>query len=263
MFTFTLQNLLKDYLFSLQFLTRFPVSKRIDKLAYEKKPFLKCVWAFPLAGISIAIILIMLTKALIFLGFNINLISIFIVIAALFITGALHEDGLADCADGFGGGRNREKKLAIMKDSNVGTYGVLALLCLLILRISLYETFLSQSFLILALSLIASFAFSRSLMVFFWYHMPMAKQDGLASTLGKPSSKSTLIALSIGFLCPIFILPFAFNALQVFIAFFAAIFTFLIFKRICKTQIGGQTGDTSGAFQTITECIFLFFLTIG
>ena len=113
--------------------------------------------------------------------------------------GALHEDGLSDTADGLGGGRSREKALAIMKDSRIGTYGALALILSIALRAAslaiLVETLSAWSS---ALAFLAAAIFSRTLMVWHWSSLPSARTDGVAASAGTPDADATRVALLLG-----------------------------------------------------------------
>ena len=117
---------------SLTFLTRLrfaPVTPAGGAIA-------QAAWAFPIAGAVVALI-----GALVYwLAHRVGLppfpCAALSVAATMLVTGCLHEDGLADTADGFGGGTTREQKLDIMRDSRIGAYGVCALALAIILRVS-------------------------------------------------------------------------------------------------------------------------------
>ena len=105
------------------------------------------------------------------------------VAATVAVTGALHEDGLADVADGFGGGATRERKLEIMRDSRIGTYGVCALILSFILRISAL-TNLGDPALVTAV-LVAAHAAARAPIPAFMRLVPAARTDGLSADAGR------------------------------------------------------------------------------
>ena len=120
------------------------------------------------------------------------------VAATLFVTGALHEDGLADTADGFGGGDTREKKLEIMRDARIGTYGVCALIISLLIRIAAIAGLTEPA--LVAVALIAAHVGARAVLPFVMFLLPAARSDGLAFAAGVPSGVGVAIAAALGFL---------------------------------------------------------------
>ncbi len=115
---------------------------------------------------------------------------------AMLMTGCLHEDGLSDVADGFGGGRTREQKLEIMRDSRIGAYGASALLMSALIRWSAL-TQLGNPFWVFS-GLVAAHAASRALLPVFMHLVPPARQDGLAAGAGQVSSETAVAGLAIG-----------------------------------------------------------------
>ena len=110
------------------------------------------------------------------LGLPAGLAAILALAAGMMMTGGLHEDGLADCADGFGGGQTRDQKLEIMKDSRVGSYGVLALILVIAARImALAALPATAQSLILVISLAMV---SRLMMVVYLNWLPSARAEG-------------------------------------------------------------------------------------
>lgn len=186
------------------------------------------------------------------------------------LTGALHEDGLADTADGFGGGRSRERKLEIMRDSRIGTYGVVALVLVLSLRFTALQDIASNLLSIsdeldeatgqnsaVIIALIAAGALSRAAMAVVWYLLPPARTDGLAAGSGTVSFGSAVAAAVIAALIAFATLPgFAF-----IVACAAAVVLALAVAALAQWQICGHTGDVLGTAQQITEVAVL--LAIG
>ncbi|MGC1779783.1 MAG: adenosylcobinamide-GDP ribazoletransferase, partial [Xanthobacteraceae bacterium] len=138
----------------------------------------KAAWAFPLAGLLVGLI----GAAIYGLAHHFGLppwpAAALAVAATLFATGCLHEDGLADTADGFGGGNSREQKLAIMRDSRIGTYGVCALALSLLLRVSALASLPSAHAVVWAL--IGAHAAARAAMPALMLMLPPARSDGLS-----------------------------------------------------------------------------------
>ena len=104
-------------------------------------------WAYPIVGIILAIPISILGYILLTLGFDSGVISAVLIITLIFLTGAMHEDGLADTSDGFWGGWNRDARLEIMKDSRIGTYGVIALIFSILLRWYCFKLIIDQNLL--------------------------------------------------------------------------------------------------------------------
>lgn len=165
---------------------------------------------------------------------------------SLLLTGAFHEDGLADTADGFGGAFVREKKISIMKDSRIGTYGATALLMALLGK---YVLLIENTQ--IALSLIIAYALSRAVAASLVFDMRyVADDDGSKSKpLANNQSKTDLAILLVSGL-PVFVLMNWQAALSIIVALtllrYAAKFYF-------QKQIGGYTGDCLGALQQVSE----------
>ncbi len=159
----------------------------------------------------------------------------------------MHEDGLADLADGFGGGGDRERKLEIMRDSRIGSYGVIALILALGFR-GLGIAALAESG-SAAAALIGLAAASRAVLPAALVLMPPARTDGLGQSAASTEPRPALIAAGIGFAC---LLPLGFGtALAAVLAIALAVTTV---AALAMRQIGGQTGDVMGAMQQIAEC---------
>src|SRR5580700_12022422 len=117
---------------SVAFLTRLPVAGATPTTGAD---IARAAWAFPLAGVLVALIAAVIYAVAHKIGSPPWVAAALGVAATLAVTGCLHEDGLADTADGFGGD-TRERKLEIMRDSRIGTYGVCALTLSILLRVS-------------------------------------------------------------------------------------------------------------------------------
>lgn len=245
---------------SVGFLSRIPVPSRFfegDDGKMDHTPA-----AFAMAGLVVAAIPGLLLFAL---GLSkAPLVACVIAIASLvFMTGALHEDGLGDTADGLGGGRDRERALTIMKDSRIGSYGALALSLSLMLRVAALSSLLSQtSALFAAFALVASAGFSRGAMVWHWNRLPPAKPDGVAARVGAPSNAAARIALGSGLLSVIaLLLPFT-SLLTLCVAVFASLAAVQAFTVIVRKRLSGHTGDTIGASQQISDMVVLAALAL-
>jgi adenosylcobinamide-GDP ribazoletransferase len=250
-----LRSLPADTLTALAFFSRLPVKAPAG--AFDLR---RSAAAWPLAGLVLAI----LPAALLWLGRLAGLpplvaASLALALAAA-LTGAMHEDGLADAADGFGGGRSREAKLAIMRDSRLGTYGALALgLTLLVKAAALAGLAHCPGLAALALVLVA--ALSRVMALWHWNGTLPARRDGLAWAAGRPDWLAMAMALLIA-LVPAVILVACFG-LSALVGIFLAALGIALFSGLCRRQIGGHTGDTVGAAQQIAETLLLAGLSAG
>ena len=167
------------------------------------------------------------------------------------VTGGLHEDGLADVADGFGGGASRERKLAIMRDSRVGTYGVAAMVFSILLRILAIVSIADAAS--VAMALLAAGALSRAAIGLVMAALPSARTDGLAAATGRPGGGQTLLAIGIAMVGAIAFLGFG-AGISVTVL---ALMTLCLVAALAKKQIGGQTGDVLG---TTAQCVEIVVL---
>ncbi|MBB4953305.1 adenosylcobinamide-GDP ribazoletransferase [Agrobacterium vitis] len=256
-----LSALITDLARSLGFLSRLPVAARFFE--GHSGEMSRTPRAFPLAGVVIAAPAGLFLALLVGFDANTTLAAFAAVTVQILLSGALHEDGLADCADGLGGGASREKSLSIMKDSRVGSYGVLALLLSLGIKVSAIASLIQTVAPInVALCLIGVAALSRALMVWHWHSLPPARPDGVAASLGKPDDKALYTALAFGIgVAAVTIVPFAgFHPLVVCLIISAA--AAYGFQLYVQRKLGGQTGDTIGATQQICEMMALAALSI-
>ena len=227
-------------------LTRLPagtLTSQLPELAHAR-------WAFPIVGCIVGGIIAVSYIILSLLLLPSFAAAILAITAGLFSTGAIHEDGLADCADGFGGGQNREKKLAIMRDSAIGSYGTLSLIIIMGLRISLLSMLPAKLEIVTPIIICA--VISRYAMVGYLCLLPAARQDGLGNQAsGNQTSGDNISAL---LLAGLIALPaFVIGAFGLIYVIMAIVSVALIWGVIAKYQLGGQTGDVCGAGQIICE----------
>ena len=243
--------IIRQFWLALSFLTRIPVPKFVH---LEGAQFAESAWAFPLVGGLVGGVTTSVYLSMAWLGM-VHGIAAWVAIAVEFLlTGGLHEDGLADTADGLACGRNREEKLSIMRDSRVGTYGVLALMVVLTLRTKCMAQFGYDAW----WYFISLSACSRACMVALMYSLPNARADGLAANAGKPGKYVTLIAILLG------VAPFLMIGLwrPMAACLIVAIATYFIMSFIIKKHFGGITGDVLGAMQQISETAMYVILVL-
>jgi adenosylcobinamide-GDP ribazoletransferase len=166
--------------------------------------------------------------------------------AAAIVTGCLHEDGLADCADALGAGRDRTLALAIMRDSRIGSFGVVALILVIGLKASALASLAAPQGL---LALIAAHAGARGLLGLLAFGFPPARADGLGAALGRVDDKIVAQALLLGLLLPIAVAGAAAALLALLIGAIAV----LIVRQQANSRIGGHTGDVFGAAEQLAE----------
>ena len=176
------------------------------------------------------------------------------VATATFLTGALHEDGLADMADGIGGGWNKAHKLEIMGDSRIGTYGTLALVLCVPLRAALISDLATPERVLSAM--VCAGALSRAVMYAAMRLLPDAKKEGLAHGAGKPATGDLFVCALLAVAICIVALPAAPLAAAIFGTACGAGIVMLVAYR----QIGGATGDILGGIQQIAEISCLLTL---
>ena len=255
-------NFTGDLARSIGFLSRISLPQRY--FAGHDGSLSRTVRAFPLAGVIIMLppaILLAILSAL----DSAPLLSACLALALqVLITGALHEDGLSDAADGIGGGRERESTLAIMRDSRIGTYGAAALILSFALRASALSALMQH---LPPLGILAAVcavaALSRAAMVWHWSSLPPARTDGVAVSAGKPGTTAVTFALAsgLGLAAGLAVLHLPLGASLLAIA--ATGLAVTAFGRTVERKIGGHTGDTIGATQQLSEIAALCALALA
>jgi adenosylcobinamide-GDP ribazoletransferase len=183
--------------------------------------------------------------------------------ALVLATGALHEDGLADVADGFGGGATRERKLEIMRDSRIGAYGATALALSLLLRVAAVSALLEHSLGAATAGLILAGAASRAAALAPLALLSPARPDGLGAAAGRLDSGGALAAGLIALIVAVLLGLGGLGVGQAILALGLAFAAALAVAAIARRQIGGQTGDVAGAAQQMAEIACLCGLLIG
>ncbi|SPH23767.1 Adenosylcobinamide-GDP ribazoletransferase [Defluviimonas aquaemixtae] len=204
-------------------------------------------WAWPLVGIAVGALGSVVCWLALGIGAPPTIAALLAVTAGVLATGAMHEDGLADLADGFGGGRDRERKLEIMRDSRIGSYGVIALLLAFGLRwVGLSVAAGTGG---ATLALIGLAAASRAVLPAALVLMPAARSDGLGYAARGDDMRPALAAAGLGFFC---LMPLGLGT-ALTVAIVVAIASLAV-AVLALRQIGGQTGDVMGAMQQVAEC---------
>ena len=230
--------------FKLAFLlfTRFPVGRVADPVPAMGASS----WAWPLAGLAVCVPASLAYLLLYAAGLGPQVAALGLVAVLALCSGAMHEDGLADMADGFGGGHSTRQKLDIMRDSRIGSYGVLALIFAVAIHVSLIAR-LDDPALVIPAAIGLSMA-SRGCLPLWLRWMPPARTDGLGRTVKSVSLGNAFVAATIGFagLASVGFLP-------AILAFCAVLACGAGVSVLALKQIGGQTGDVMGALQKLSE----------
>lgn len=237
---------------SLQFLTRLPLPVAIGNLTLAE-----AMAAFPLAGAIIGALTELVAAFLSATGTTPLLGASLTLAVSLCLTGALHEDGLADSADGLGGGATREQKLEIMRDSHIGTYGTLALVVSCAAKIAAIAAITSALGWASILVFAATGAVSRATIVWLMATTPAARSEGLSASAGRPSGNSLAWALGLAALFGILFLGKTIGFFDALFALLAAAAVALALQRLVMRMVGGQTGDICGALQVTSEIAML------
>ncbi len=239
------------FLTALMFFTRIPCPKWVD---HNAEILNKSTRYFSLVGILVGLISgsIYLISSLLFSN---EIALILSMVASVWTTGAFHEDGFADVCDGFGGGWTKDKILTIMKDSRVGTYGIVGIIFILSLKfLTLNELPPEHIFLII----ISGHSISRFIATLLIYQYPYVRDtdDSKAKPAANNMPMDSLIFSAFFGLLP---LVFFQNNL-VFLVLIPLVLTFWWMGSFFKKWIGGQTGDCAGSLQQLSEVIFYLSL---
>ncbi len=241
-------GLATDLKIGILFCTRLPLP---HKAPIESRDVARAGWTFPVVGALLGA-----AGALVYAGaFQLGLApapaAALAVAATLVVTGCLHEDGLADTADGFGGGRDRAHKLDIMRDSRLGTYGTCALAMSLLLRWSALASIAAPA--AVAVALIAAHAAARAPLPGIMRFVAPARHDGLSWRAGRPSPECAAAATVLGTVVLWLALGAAATIIGAALLAIACVFVAWVSLR----QIGGVTGDVLGALEQLGEIAIL------
>ena len=245
-----MQEWLDDFKTAVAFLTRLPMPHPQGAIPEN---FVRAHRMFPVVGALIGAAVGFICLALRWCGVPDFGAAALALGASAILTGALHEDGLADVADGFGGGRDKEAKLEIMRDSRLGTYGALILLVSFAAKLSALAA-IPDGYIVYAL--IAAHALGRGILPLMSINLPYARNDGLARNAGQPDAAVAATAIIVAFIIALLALSWA-NA---FWSALAAALSALGMAWLAKRQIGGQTGDVLGGAEQVAETAILLLL---
>ena len=257
-----LRNERKYFLLAVGFFTRIPVPNfadfHTDDLNFSAK-------YFPLVGLFVGMIgagaFTLATKLMP------SSLAIFVSMAmTIYITGAFHEDGLADSADGLGGGWDRERILTIMQDSRLGTYGAIALFLILFAKFQVLNELPTY---FLPFILVIGHTFSRLCALYVMVNLSYVRMDGKAKPIATSLGNGDVAIATVFGLMPIPLIymnfsPFILNLNDWLLlggyCLVPVVLVWLWWRNKIKHWLGGYTGDCLGAMQQITELAFYFGL---
>ena len=248
-----MKRLLEDIAVSLLVLTRIPVNGLLKDL--EKVEIYRGQWAYPLVGIFIGFFIFLTIQALEAVGMPQNASIIIALSIGIFLTGALHEDGLADFFDCLGG-QDYESRQKILKDSNVGAFGVLALISSFLLRYTLISQ-LDNHF-AMFIALLASSALGRYSILIVFNLSDISKQSGLTKELRKLNLKTLTLC---GLFSLIWVIPAGVAATIVIITLGLALVYLL--TRVIVPFNKGLSGDLLGLSVQLFELLTLSIICIA
>ncbi len=239
-----------DIAAALGLLTRLPI--RVD-MARATARGAGAAWAWPLAGLAVAGLAGLAGALALWVGLPAGLAAGLVLVVQVAVTGAMHEDGLADCCDGFWGGWERVRRLEIMKDSRIGAYGVIALVLSLGLRWQALAVLIAAGWLWPALLLTG--LLSRVPMVALSWALRPARADGLSRGVGRADGQRLVLAAGVAG-----VLALAVAGGVAVAAALAVAGVTVLWGLLARARIGGQTGDVLGAAQQLAELACLCVL---
>ncbi|WP_299557767.1 adenosylcobinamide-GDP ribazoletransferase [uncultured Sulfitobacter sp.] len=226
-------------------LTRLPLP-HLPRTAFDNST--RAVWAYPLVGAVVGLASALAGQAALLMGLPATAAAAISLGCMMLLTGAMHEDGLADLFDGFWGATTPERRLQIMRDSQIGTYGTLALVMVTVLRWSALTVLLPHGITVI----IVASALSRAMMAPLMSFLPYARRDGLAHSVGRPSASMAFGTLAVG--TGIGVLATGGFAI---LGLASVIVVAAVIAGIARRKIKGHTGDVLGAVQQLTETAVL------
>jgi adenosylcobinamide-GDP ribazoletransferase len=237
--------MLRSAIVAAQFLTRIQFSRRV----VEQHELAGAVAYFPLVGALVGASIAGVTMAIASLvGLEAALVAGLALGAML--TGAMHEDGLADTCDGLGGGFTKARALEIMRDSRIGSYGAVALILLYAARFTLFRS-LGAAGLLLALPVASALGRATGVVLMAW--LPSARADGMAENVGRSLGRGAVVIAVVTAV----VLAAALSGIAAPALVAVAVVITLAAAMYLRHRLGGVTGDTLGAANVVTETMVI------
>ncbi len=242
---------MKEMLIAISFLTKLP----IPKTGLSDKDIGRSSAYFPLAGLVIAAIIV-LEFLILKQFFPMQIVNLIVILSMIFITGAIHIDGLADTMDGLGSkAADKDRILSIMRDPKVGVMGVIAVVFDILLKYAVLNSINIKAipYAILSMCLVSRWAMSLSVNTFSY-----ARTDGLGKAFIQNRSNKNL---AISGIFTLVVISLIFFPSMVYIVLIVSVFCYL-FNKYLTRKIGGITGDTLGAVSEIAEILTLLLFVL-
>jgi len=249
-------RLADDVIMALRFYSRLPTGDR----PHELPNLSRIAPALPFASVLIGIVPVLVLVVGTWLSLPPLFAASLAVIAGVLVTGAMTEDALADSMDGLFGGQTRERRLEIMKDSRHGTYGVAAIVLLLVARVTALGSVAAIHPMVAGGIWLCAMVLSRSFSLWLTVELPPARADGASAAAGRVGKRGFGLGMAMAVL-----IGFAFGApatsfLAIILAVGMAGLVAWSWTVLCARLAGGQTGDLIGALQGLVELAVLAVL---
>jgi adenosylcobinamide-GDP ribazoletransferase len=242
----------------LRFLARVPVPVLGPLDDPARLPDLcRDAWAMPVAGAVIGLVGAVALWLTAWLGLPALPAAAVAVAVGVTVTGALHEDGLADTADGLAAGGSQERRLAVMRDSHIGAAGAAALVLSLILRVSALAAIAEVSPIVAAAALVAANAVSRAAALAPLALLPPARADGIAVAAGRPTGRGLAAAAITATVLALLIGGAETGVAATLAGLAGAALAVWLLLRLMRATLGGGTGDVAGAAEQAAASAFL------
>lgn len=248
-------NGVRHFLLALQFFTRVPVTGRLAAWVGFSPQMLRASAAhFPgvgwLVGLVGAAVFVLAWQ-----GLPAMVAALLCTIATVLLTGAFHEDGLADVADGLGGSSDRERALAIMKDSRIGAFGAIALVLALGLKVALLAGMAGQGAWAVASAVVFAHVLSRLAPLFLIRWLPYVGDSGASKSkpLADAIDGSALLVGMLWALPAVALVVVALGVIDAIAALAACALAAGWMARLFRRRLQGFTGDGLGATQQVCE----------
>jgi adenosylcobinamide-GDP ribazoletransferase len=250
-------SLFTDFWLCLGFYSRLPIPRAMHEATpHSLAHFSRAVRVLPLVGAVLGAFAALAMGVALGLGLPPPLAAPLALGCLILLSGALHEDGLADCTDGFFGGATRERKLEIMRDSRIGTFGAVALALSLYVRAASLALIAGESLGLAAAVLIGAAALSRTTALIPLAVLPPARENGAGFTAGKPEPAALAAAACLGVVFALAPVLAGTGPVRALAAIAVATGAAYAIVPLARKLIGGQTGDVAGAAQQLSEIAF-------
>ena len=243
-----LRRRFEDLVLAFALLTRLPLPSMRTRPEVKLGDY---VWAFPIVGFVVAHIGVFVLFLARENGVSASLSALMVIAATVLATGALHEDGLADFCDGIGGGRTRERKLEIMRESSIGSYGAVGLFLVLAARWAALSSLTDPH--AAAVALVLAHTLGRGLLAIVITLWRPARTDGLAASGADCNVFSSGAAIALATVAAIALAGWPLGLAALALGVLAVLITGLVAAR----YLGGYTGDVFGAAEQLAEVAIL------